>query len=80
MLARLSRVIPLLSKHNVLTHGPEQWACLQPKEEGLPTTAYYAKDEIREVCVSSMLCKPLPCPSFTVFKCSRWPLCYQNLS
>ncbi len=29
------------------------WTVLQPKEMGLPTTAYYPKEQIREVCLDS---------------------------
>jgi len=37
-----------MSGHHFLT-----WTVLQPKEMGLPTTAYYPKEQIREVCVDS---------------------------
>lgn len=43
---------------NTWTQYTVYWICAfrQPKEEGLPTTAYYAKDEIREVCIRHNHC------------------------
>lgn len=45
-------------------------AAAQPKDIGLPTTAYYAKDEIREVRVACSMC--LRCsPNFSTEQLAR---------
>ena len=55
----------LLCRHPAVRYADPQIRCakganksccwVQPKEMGLPTTAYYAKDEIREVCYDALI-------------------------